>query len=178
MKRLSNQQLIMKSKVYFYVILFYLFISCTENNQYNTTYLVKKTENMRIFTPEQNVDADAYKFDYRIYYDAFVSKNDLDLIYAWVSPNVNITFQPFDRVVDTETPVTLEFYIDSPEPYRRKWYQCSDLAGSNPKLVHEETGDGFTISYNDYLPGTYYFFARAYADALHYVQSDVATISV
>ena len=44
MKRLSNQQLIMKSKVYFYVILFYLFISCTENNQYNTTYLVKKTE--------------------------------------------------------------------------------------------------------------------------------------
>ena len=44
MKRLNNQQLIMKSKIYFYIILFYLFISCTENNQCNTTYFVKKTE--------------------------------------------------------------------------------------------------------------------------------------
>lgn len=38
-------------------------------------HLVKKTEKMRIFTPEQNLDADAYKFDYRIYYDLFVKKS-------------------------------------------------------------------------------------------------------
>ncbi len=42
--------------------------------------LVKKTEKMRIFTPEQNLDADAYKFDYRIYYDVFVKKSAVKAI--------------------------------------------------------------------------------------------------
>ncbi len=44
--------------------------------------LVKKTENIRIFTPEQNLDADAYKFDYRIYYDVFVKKSGMGSIWA------------------------------------------------------------------------------------------------
>ncbi len=44
--------------------------------------LVKKTEKMRVFTPEQNLDADAYKFDYRIYYDVFVKKSGLDAIWG------------------------------------------------------------------------------------------------
>ena len=44
-------------------------------------HLVKKTENMRIFTPEQNIDADAYKFDYRIYHDCFVQAQKLDGLY-------------------------------------------------------------------------------------------------
>lgn len=37
--------------------------------------LVKKTEKMRVFTPDENIDADAYKFDYRIYYDVFVKQS-------------------------------------------------------------------------------------------------------
>ena len=44
--------------------------------------LVKKTETMRIFTPEQNKDADAYEFNYRLYYDVFVKKSNLETIYA------------------------------------------------------------------------------------------------
>ncbi|MBR4073061.1 MAG: hypothetical protein IKK24_03870 [Clostridia bacterium] len=44
--------------------------------------LVKKTERMSIFTPEQNKDADAYVFNYRLYYDAFVKKSNLDTIFA------------------------------------------------------------------------------------------------
>lgn len=44
--------------------------------------LVKKTEKMRIWTPDQNIDADAYKFDYRVYYDVFVKKSKLNTIYA------------------------------------------------------------------------------------------------
>lgn len=47
--------------------------------------LVKKTEQMRIFTPEQNIDADAYKFDYRIYYDLFVKKSKKKTIWAAIS---------------------------------------------------------------------------------------------
>lgn len=44
--------------------------------------LVKKTEKIRIFSPEQNLDADAYKFDYRIYYDIFVKKSGMGSIWA------------------------------------------------------------------------------------------------
>ncbi len=44
--------------------------------------LVKKTERMSIFTPEQNKDADAYVFNYRLYYDVFVKKSNLNTIHA------------------------------------------------------------------------------------------------
>jgi hypothetical protein len=44
--------------------------------------LVKKTETMRIRTPEQNLDADAYKFDYRVYYDVFVKKSRINSVVA------------------------------------------------------------------------------------------------
>ena len=44
--------------------------------------LVKKTEELRIFTPDQNQDADAYLFQYRLYYDIFVKQSRADHIYA------------------------------------------------------------------------------------------------
>ncbi len=44
--------------------------------------LVKKTEKMRVFAPEENQTADAYKFDYRIYYDLFVKKSHLNTIWG------------------------------------------------------------------------------------------------
>ncbi len=47
--------------------------------------LVKKTETMRIFTPDQNKDADAYVFNYRLYYDVFVKKSNLGFIQAVIS---------------------------------------------------------------------------------------------
>lgn len=40
--------------------------------------LVKKTEKVRIFTPDVNQTKDAWKFDYRLYYDLFVKKSLLD----------------------------------------------------------------------------------------------------
>ncbi|MBO5089458.1 MAG: hypothetical protein J6C27_00895 [Clostridia bacterium] len=48
-------------------------------------HLVKKTEEIRVFTPENNIKADAYKFDYRVYYDAFVKKSNLEHIAAAIS---------------------------------------------------------------------------------------------
>ena len=38
-------------------------------------HLVKKTEKVRTFTPDQNQTADAWKLDYRVYYDVFVKKS-------------------------------------------------------------------------------------------------------
>ena len=46
--------------------------------------LVKKTEKVRTFSPDQNQTADAYKLDYRTYYDAFVRKSMENAIYAYV----------------------------------------------------------------------------------------------
>lgn len=48
-------------------------------------HVVKKTEKLRIFTPEQNIDADAYAFNYRIYYDVFVKKSETDNIESIVA---------------------------------------------------------------------------------------------
>lgn len=45
--------------------------------------LVKKTEKIRIFDPDTNQNADAYKFDYRLYYDAFVKKSLQSTIYTY-----------------------------------------------------------------------------------------------
>ncbi len=44
--------------------------------------LVKKSEKIRVFEPDTNQDADAYKFDYRIYYDVFVKKSNMEHIAA------------------------------------------------------------------------------------------------
>jgi hypothetical protein len=44
--------------------------------------LVKKSEKLRVFTPEQNLGADAYKFDYRIYYDVIVKNSAKNTIYV------------------------------------------------------------------------------------------------
>lgn len=46
--------------------------------------LVKKTEQLRIFAPNQNQDADAYLFQYRVYYDIFVKKSGAEHIFAAV----------------------------------------------------------------------------------------------
>lgn len=55
--------------------------------------LVKKTETLRIFTPEQNIDADAYAFNYRLYYDVFVKKSNLDSIETIVTAGTTQTGQ-------------------------------------------------------------------------------------
>lgn len=47
--------------------------------------LVKKTEKIRIFDPDVNQNMDAYKFDYRIYYDLFVRNSMSKGIYANIS---------------------------------------------------------------------------------------------
>ena len=45
--------------------------------------LIRKTEKLRTFTPDQNQKADAYKFDYRLYYDLLVKKSQQPVIFAY-----------------------------------------------------------------------------------------------
>ncbi len=51
----------------------------------SAAHLVKKTEKIRVFTPEQNTAADAYKFDYRIYYDLFVKTSAADSVWGYIA---------------------------------------------------------------------------------------------
>ncbi len=46
--------------------------------------LIKKTDKVRVFTPDRNQQMDAYKFDYRLYYDLLVKKSNEDSIYAYI----------------------------------------------------------------------------------------------
>ena len=46
--------------------------------------LVKKSETLRTFSPEENLKADAWKFDYRLYYDAFIKTTMRSAVYAFV----------------------------------------------------------------------------------------------
>ena len=45
--------------------------------------LVKKSERIRTFSPEQNQKADAYLFQYRLYYDLFVRKSLTGTIFTY-----------------------------------------------------------------------------------------------
>ena len=46
--------------------------------------LVKKTEQVRTFDPAHNLQADAWKFDYRLYYDLFVRNSMQNSIVTYV----------------------------------------------------------------------------------------------
>ena len=46
--------------------------------------LIKKTEQMRVFDPAHNLNADAWKMDYRLYYDVVVKNSLAGGVYAYV----------------------------------------------------------------------------------------------
>ena len=141
-------------------------------------HLVKKTENMRIFTPEQNIDADAYKFDYRIYYDVFVAKSGLDAVWAWVSPQVNITSQPANKSV-TEGSISgsISVTANSPGPLTYQWYSCSDESGNDAVKIAGVTSASMTIP-TDLEAGKYFYFVKVILNGMAGINSKIATVTV
>ena len=134
-------------------------------------HLMKKTENMRIFTPEQNPDADAFKFDYRIYYDVFVKKSGLDAVWAWISPEIVITKQPEG---DGDNLTVNASCNGASLTYQ--WYSC-DEEGKNAVKVVGATANTFAIP-TDLEEGDYYFFAVITADGLAKKNSDIVKVTV
>ena len=141
-------------------------------------HLVKKTENMRIFTPEQNVDADAYKFDYRIYYDVFVNKNGLDAVWAWVSPEVSITANLTDKAVTAGSiSGSLSVTATSTAALTYQWYECANANGTGAVKIAGETGASMKIP-TTLEKGEYYYFVKVIADGVAGINSAVATVTV
>ena len=141
-------------------------------------HLVKKTENMRIFTPEQNIDADAYKFDYRIYYDVFVAKSGLDAVWAWVSPQVNITSQPANKSV-TEGSISgsISVTANSAGTLTYQWYSCSDESGNDAVKIAGATSASMTIP-TDLEAGKYFYFVKIILNGMAGINSNIATVTV
>ena len=145
----------------------------------NGAHLVRKTENMRIFTPEQNVDADAYKFDYRIYYDVFVKKSGLDSVWAWLSPEVSITEQPADITVSEgaiDDELTVTAVADGAE-LSYQWYRCADKSGNDAVKIKGANSDALTLD-TTLANGVYHYFVKITVDGIGAVLSDVAAVTV
>ena len=141
-------------------------------------HLVKKTEKMRIFTPEQNIDADAYKFDYRIYYDVFVNKSGLDAVWAWISPEITITSQPTGKTVTSGSiSGSLSVTATSSAALSYQWYSCADENGKSPVKISEATSASYTIP-TTLSKGKYYYFVKVIADGIAGLDSKVATVTV
>ena len=141
-------------------------------------HLVKKTENMRIFTPEQNVDADAYKFDYRIYYDVFVPKSGLDSIWACVSPELSITAQPTDiEVAEGEISSSLSVTASSEGELSYQWYKCANEGGD--EAVKVAGANASTLAIPEALEaGKHYFFCLITVNGITGIKSDIACVTV
>ncbi len=145
----------------------------------SSAHLIKKTEQMRIFTPEQNIDADAYKFDYRIYYDVFVEKSDLDSVWAWISPKVTISAQPTD-MTETEGSVTGSLSVTATAEsgtLSYQWYSCNDTNGSGAVRVAGATSASMALD-SSLTEGKYYYFVKLIVDGMAGTDSKVATVTV
>ncbi len=145
----------------------------------SAAHLVTKTEQMRIFTPEQNIDADAYKFDYRIYYDVFVEKSGLDSVWAWISPEVTISSQPQNRTF-TEGDVSGSISVtasSSGGTLTYQWYACDDTSGRN--AVKIAGADSASLSLDEDLTvGDHIYFAKIKVDGVEAKTTECAVVTV
>ena len=141
-------------------------------------HLVKKTEQMRIFTPEQNIDADAYKFDYRIYYDVFVKRSGLDTVWAWISPEVTVTAHPADaEVTEGDVSGNLTVTAESDGEITYQWYKCEDKSGKAAVKIADANKSSFAIP-TDLTAGSHYFFAKLIVDGIASTNTKIATVTV
>lgn len=141
-------------------------------------HLVKKTEKMRIFTPEQNVDADAYKFDYRIYYDVFVKQSGLDAVWAWISPDINITDTSDDMTVTAgNIDESLAVTAESSAELTYQWYACKNVAKRAAVKIAGATATEYELP-ADLEPGEYFYFVRIIADGIAQTDSSVVKVTV
>jgi hypothetical protein len=145
-------------------------------------HLVKKTENMRIFTPEQNLDADAYKFDYRIYYDVFVKESGLDAVWASFAPDIKI-----EKINDcgggfpttvSGVNITVDVENDDIIEYGYQWYKC-DENGENGVAVPGATSDTMVLNGPDYESGEvlHFYVVVSLCDSI-FKKSNIVTLTV
>lgn len=145
----------------------------------SAAHLVKKTEKMRVFTPEQNSTADAYKFDYRIYYDVFIKESAADAIWLWESIIFDVVSLGVDKTGEQGSMDLLLGVLincDQMDKVSYEWYECDDRYGRNArKTTGSEMNCGTPIGYPK---GTYYFFCDIIIDGITTIRSNVMKAEV
>lgn len=125
--------------------------------------LVKKSETVRIFTPDQNPNADAYKFDYRIYYDVFVKNSYLKSVWGLYEPQLDIMKDVADSVevtygnINTSLEVTAEATNNFPIEYQ--WYECDDINKSNERIIPGANTKSYALD-EGLEEDVYFYFVR------------------
>ena len=143
-------------------------------------HLVKKTEKMRVFTPEQNTAADAYKFDYRIYYDVFVKATAADGIWAFISAPLSITGQPADITVNEgniSESLSVSAFSEGSSTITYQWYKAERADGTAATRLIGETGLSYELP-KELEAGEHYYFCKVTADGVNSLNSEVATVTV
>ena len=143
--------------------------------------LVKKTEKMRTFTPDQNLTKDAYKFDYRIYFDVFVKKSKKNSIWAWVAPTITFGTQPAATVAKTagsiSGSITSAATASDSSTVTFQWYSCDDADKTDPVMIAGATSAAMVIP-TTLTAGTYYYFVKATAGLATIMESTVSVLTV
>jgi len=142
--------------------------------------LVEKSKRMRVFTPDKNLTKDAYKFDYRIYFDVFVKKSKKNSIWAWVAPSITFGTQPADtsKVAGSISgSLTSAATASDSSTVTYQWYQADDATGTNPVMIAGKTSASMVIP-TTLTAGLYYYFVKATAGLATVMSSNVATVTV
>lgn len=141
-------------------------------------HLVKKTEKLRVFTPEQNIEADAYRFDYRVYYDAFVKNSELNSIWAAVTGNVEVRMILTDYYIPVGSRLVIETQIlvdeDLGHTYKYQWFYSENKNLTAPVKLTEGDYNKAEYSFDMFDPNDSfkrYYFLRMYIDDTSYVDS-------
>ena len=126
--------------------------------------------------PEQNIDADAYKFDYRIYYDLFVENSGLDAVWSWIAPEVTISVQPADKSVTAGSiSGSVSVTAASTGTLGYQWYSCA-ADGSGAVKIAGAKSVSMTIP-TDLTAGEYHYFVKITVDGIEALTSTVATVT-
>lgn len=147
----------------------------------SSVHLVKKTEKMRVFTPEQNPTADAYKFDFRVYYDAFVKNSEVNTIWVWFCGDLSFGISPkiMERE-ELEIGRSESFMVDELENYEGEvtyqWYEC-DQNGNNAKKLVGETRFVLNLYGKQLSEGEHYYFAKVYVNGILVHNTDIVMLT-
>ncbi len=144
-------------------------------------YLVKKSEQLRVFSPEQNVGADAYKFDYRIYYDMFIRKGYENTVAIMGIPFFEYELYGINETIYEGTSTDLSIEITDPKVSSEcefQWYTC-DENGKNTEILDDINATSHRINVNssNYVFGKNYYLCEMTYQG-HSLKTPVFTVTV
>ncbi len=141
--------------------------------------LIKKSEKVRMFTPEQNLKADAYKFDYRIYYDVFVKTAYIDSVFAYVdAASIAIVGDDVDIMAINDGGILSVNAVASREGAKveYQWYCADDENKTNAQKIVGATNEELDVQ-TILSEGTYYVYCVVTVDGYFTKESKLYVVT-